>query len=95
MGPAGAGPGEQGAHYWGSPAPDRQWPGTDASAVMLHGDGRPGADTALSSSRDGERTATVQARKSMLVAYLPEYQKAYFRSTGRGNGATGVHQSII
>ena len=33
----------------------------------------------------------------MSVAYRPEYQKAYFRSTvaGRGNGAPGVHQGIL
>ena len=47
---------EAGAHHWGSPAPDRQWPGTDAPAVIRCGDGRPGADTTLSLSRDGGRT---------------------------------------
>ena len=56
MGSAGAGPGAQGAHHWGSPAPDRQWPCTDAPAVIRRGDGRPGADTTLSLSRDGGRT---------------------------------------
>ena len=58
MGPgAGAGPGAQGAHHWGSPAPDRQWPGTNAPAVIQPGDGRPGADTTLSWSHDEGRTS--------------------------------------
>ena len=43
----------------------------------------------------GAATEGVPARKSLSVAYRPEYQKAYFHSTGRGNGATGVHQSIL
>ena len=32
----------------------------------------------------------------MSVAYRREYKKAYssFRSTGRGNGATGVHRAF-
>ena len=44
----------------------------------------------------GATTEGVQARKSMSVEYLREYKKAYssFRSTGRGNGATGVHRAI-
>ena len=41
----------------------------------------------------GATTEGVPARKSMSVAYGQEYQKAYFNSTGRGNGATGVHQA--
>ena len=41
----------------------------------------------------GATTEGVPARKSMSVAYQREYKKAYFRSTGRGNGATGVHQA--
>ena len=42
------------------------------------------------------RTGPLPARKSMSVAYWGEYQKAYlsFRSTGRGNGATGVHRTF-
>ena len=58
MGPAGAGPGAHGTHHWGSPAPDRQWPDTvtDPPAVIQRCDGRPGADTTLSWSRDGGRT---------------------------------------
>ena len=44
----------------------------------------------------GATTEGVPARKSMSVAYRREYQKAYssFRSTGRGNGATGVHRAF-
>ena len=42
----------------------------------------------------GSMTEGVQARKSMSVAYRREYKKAYFRSTGRGNGATGVHRAF-
>ena len=34
MVPAGAGPGAQGAHHWGSPAPDLQWPGPYSPAVI-------------------------------------------------------------
>ena len=87
----GACPGAQGAHHWGSPAPDRQWPGTDAPAVIQRVtvgrvQTRPCRDLA---------TEGVPARKPMSVAYRQEYQKAYFCSTGRGNGATGVHQSIL
>ena len=60
------GPGVQGAHHWGSPAPDRQWPGTNAPAVIRRGDGKPGADTTFSWSNDGGRTC----KKSMSVALL-------------------------
>ena len=66
MSPAGAGPGAQSAHHWGSPAPDRQWPCTDAPAVIRRGDGRPGADTTLSWSRDGGRTG-----KEITVSGVP------------------------
>ena len=45
----------------------------------------------------GATTEGVPSRKSMSVAYRREYRdkKAYssFRSTGRGNGATGVHRA--
>ena len=91
MGPAGAGPGSQGANHWGSPSPDRQWPYTNVPAVIRRCDSRQGAGTTLSWSSDGGRTG----KKSISVAYRQEYQRAYFRSTGRGNGATGVHQSIL
>ena len=90
MGPAGACPGAQGAHHWSSPAPDQQWLGTAAPAAILvrRCDCRPGADTTLSWSRDGGITG-----KEINVS--PGYQKAYFHSTGRGNGATGVHQRVL
>ena len=42
----------------------------------------------------GAMTEGVQARKSMSVAYRREYKKAYFRSTGPVNGATGVHRAF-
>ena len=44
----------------------------------------------------GATTEGVPARKSMSVAYRREYKKAdsSFRSTGRGNGATGVHRAF-
>ena len=42
----------------------------------------------------GATTEGVPARKAMSVAYRLEYKKAYFRSTGRGNGATGVHRAF-
>ena len=41
----------------------------------------------------GAATDGIQARKAMSAANRQEYRKAYFRSTGRGNGATGVHQA--
>ena len=74
------------------PAAARQCGGTNAPAVIQRGDGRQGAARPCR----GATTEGVQARKSMSVAYLREYKKAYssFRSTGRGNGATGVHRAF-
>ena len=72
MGPAGAGPGAQGAHHWGSPAPDLQWPagpGTDAPAVIQRGGDRPSADTTLSWSSDRGRTG-----KEVNVSGVPASQ---------------------
>ena len=43
----------------------------------------------------GASTEGVPARKPMSAAYRKGNQKAYFWSTGRGNGVTGVHQSIL
>ena len=91
MGPgAGAGPGAQGAHHWGSPAPDRQWPGTNAPAVIQPGDGRPGADTTLSWSHDGGRTG----KKTNVSFNKTQFRKVYISNTGRGNGATGDHRAF-
>ena len=42
----------------------------------------------------GAATEGVPARKPMSAAYRQENQKAYFWSTGRGNGVTGVHRAF-
>ena len=60
--------GAQGAHHWGSPAPDRQWPGTNPPVVIWRCGNRPGTDRTLSWSCYGGRTgkkinvSCVQAR---------------------------------
>ena len=64
---AGAGPGAQGAYNWGSPAPDLQWPGTDAPAVIRRCDGWPGGDMTWSWSHDGGRTG-----KKINVSGVPQ-----------------------
>ena len=79
--PAGAGPLGRRQRLPSGLAPTR---------LLSCGDGRPGADTTSSWSHDGGRTG-----KKINVSGVPaRVQKAYFRSTGRGNWATGVHQAF-
>ena len=59
----------------------------DAQAVVRRCDGRPGAATALSWSRDGGRTCKKSNVSCIPTTWLQENQKAYIRSTGRGTGS--------
>ena len=86
MGPAGAGPGAQCANHWGSPAPDLQWPCTNAPAVIRRGDGRPGTDTILSWSSDGGRTGKKFEENQCLLCSCKSTKKRISAAQNQGMG---------
>ena len=91
-GPSGGGPGAQGAHHWGSPPPDRQWPNIDAPAAVIRRSGcRQGAAATSLWSRDGGRTYLQETNVSCVTARKPKSVYLEHRTRKWGHCRLSAH----